>query len=101
VTGTKRSHLFPDVPTMGESGFPGFETILWHGVMAPAKVPREVVLRLNRDVVKVLAMPDVQKLLQAEGGLVSPSTPEEFQAFLRSDVDRWTKMIKQTGITLD
>jgi tripartite-type tricarboxylate transporter receptor subunit TctC len=101
VTGTKRSHLFPDVPTMGESGFPGFETILWHGVMAPAKVPREVVLRLNRDVVKVLDMPDVQKLLQAEGGLVSPSTPEEFQAFLRADVDRWTKMIKQTGITLD
>jgi tripartite-type tricarboxylate transporter receptor subunit TctC len=101
VTGTKRSHLFPDVPTMGESGFPGFETILWHGVMAPAKVPREVVVRLNREVVKVLGLPDVQKLIQAEGGLVSPSTPEEFEAFLRADVDRWTKMVKQTGITLD
>lgn len=101
VTGTKRSHLFPDVPTMGESGFPGFETILWHGLMAPAKVPREVVVRINREIVKVLAMPDVQKLLQAEGGYVSPSTPEEFAAFLRADVDRWTKMVKQTGITLD
>lgn len=101
VTGAKRSHLFPDVPTMGESGFRGFETILWHGVLAPAKVSREVVVRLNREIVKVLAMPEVQKLLQAEGGLVSPSTPEEFGAFLRADVDRWTKMIKQTGITLD
>jgi tripartite-type tricarboxylate transporter receptor subunit TctC len=101
VTGTKRSHLFPDVPTMGESGFPGFETILWHGLMAPAKVPREVVVRINREIVKVLAMPDVQKLLQAEGGYVSPSTPEEFAAFLRADVDRWTKMVKRTGITLD
>jgi tripartite-type tricarboxylate transporter receptor subunit TctC len=101
VTGTKRSHLFPDVPTMGESGFPGFETILWHGLMAPAKVPREVVVRINREIVKVLGMPDVQKLLQAEGGYVSPSTPEEFAAFLRADVDRWTKMVKQTGITLD
>lgn len=101
VSGTKRSPLFPDVPTLGESGFPGFETTLWHGVLAPAKVPREVVVRINREVVKVLAMPDVQKLLQAEGGFVSPSTPEEFAAFLRADVDRWTKMIKQTGITLD
>jgi tripartite-type tricarboxylate transporter receptor subunit TctC len=101
VTGTQRSHLFPDVPTLGESGFPGFESTLWHGVMAPAKVPRDIVLRLNREVVKVLAMPEVQKLLQHEGGVVSPSTPEEFAAFLRADVDRWTKMVKQTGITLD
>ena len=101
VTGPKRSHLFPDVPTMGESGFPGFETTLWHGVLAPAKVPREIVARLNREIVKVLAMPDVQKQLQFEGGAVSPSTPEEFAAFLRTDVARWTKMIKQTGITLD
>jgi tripartite-type tricarboxylate transporter receptor subunit TctC len=101
VTGTQRSHLFPDVPTLGESGFPGFESTLWHGVMAPSKVPREIVQRLNREVVKVLAISDVQKLLQHEGGLVSPSTPEEFAAFLRADVDRWTKMVKQTGITLD
>src|SRR5688572_10624046 len=101
VTGTQRSPLFPDVPTLTESGFPGFESVLWHGLMAPAKVPREVVTRINRDSVKVLGMPEVQKLLQNEGGVVSPSTPEEFAAFLRADIDRWTKMIKQTGITLD
>ncbi len=101
VTGVKRSHLFPDVPTVAESGMPGFETILWHGLLAPAKVPREVVTRLNREIVKVLAMPDVQKNLQFEGGMVSPSTPEEFAAFLRADVVRWEKMIKQTGITID
>ena len=101
VTGTQRSPLFPDVPTLTESGFPGFESVLWHGLMAPAKVPREVVTRINRDAVKVLGMPEVQKLLQNEGGVVSPSTPEEFAAFLRADIDRWTKMIKQTGITLD
>ena len=85
VTGTKRSHLFPDVPTLGESGFPGFESVLWHGLLAPAKVPRQVVTRINREIVKVLAMPDVQKPLQFEGGVVSPSTPEEFAAFLRAD----------------
>jgi tripartite-type tricarboxylate transporter receptor subunit TctC len=101
VTGVKRSHLFPDVPTMAESGYPGFESTLWHGVLAPAKVPRYVVERINREVVKVLAMSDVQKLLQLEGGLVSPSTPEEFAEFLRADVARWAKIVKQTGITLD
>jgi tripartite-type tricarboxylate transporter receptor subunit TctC len=101
VTGTKRSHLFPDVPTMTEAGFPGFETTIWHGVLAPAKVPRHVVTRVNQEVVKVIAMPEVQKLLQFEGGTASPSTPEEFQAFLREEVSRWEKMVKQTGITID
>ena len=101
VTGTQRSPLFPDVPTLGESGFPGFESVLWHGLMAPAKVPQHVITRINREAVKVLAIPEVQKLLQHEGGVASPSTPEEFAKFLRADVERWGKMIKQTGITLD
>jgi tripartite-type tricarboxylate transporter receptor subunit TctC len=101
VTGTRRSHLFPDVPTLGESGFPGFETTIWHGVLAPGKVPRQVVTRVNQEVVKVIAIPDVQKLLQFEGGTPSPSTPEEFQQFLREEVSRWDRMVKQTGITVD
>jgi tripartite-type tricarboxylate transporter receptor subunit TctC len=101
ITGTKRSHLFPDVPTLSEAGYPGFESTIWHGVLAPAKVPRQVVTRINREIVKVLAMPDIQKSLQYEGGTVSPSTPEEFQAFIKADVERWDKMVKQTGIRVD
>lgn len=101
VTGVKRSHLFPDVPTIAELGIPGFESTIWHGVLTPTKVPKDIIVRLNREVVKVLAMPEVQKLLQFEGGSVSPSTPEEFAAFLRADAARWEKMIKQTGITVD
>jgi tripartite-type tricarboxylate transporter receptor subunit TctC len=101
VSGTKRSHLFPDVPTLAEQGFPGFESTIWHGVLAPAKVPKHVITRINREVVKVLAMPDVQKSLQFEGGTASPSTPEEFQAFLRADVERWETMVKKTGIRVD
>jgi tripartite-type tricarboxylate transporter receptor subunit TctC len=101
TTGAKRSHLFPNVPTVAESGYPGFDSTLWHGVMAPAKVPKPIVTRLNQEVVKVLAMLEVQKLLQAEGGTVSPSTPEEFSAFLRVETAKWTKVIKQAGITLD
>ena len=101
VTGEKRSHLFPDVPTMAEAGVPGFESTLWHGVLAPAKTPREAIARINREVVRALALPDVQKLLQFEGGSVSPSTPEEFAVFIRADVARWEKMIQQTGVTTD
>jgi tripartite-type tricarboxylate transporter receptor subunit TctC len=101
VTGPKRSHLFPDVPTLSEAGFPGFETMIWHGVLAPAKVPRQVVTRVNQEVVKVLGMPEIQKLLEFEGGTVSPSTPEEFQQFLREEVARWDKMVKQTNIRVD
>ena len=101
ITGTTRSHLFPDVPTLAELGFRGFESTIWHGVLAPAKVPRAIVTRINREVVKVLAMPEIQKSLQYEGGTVSPSTPEEFQTFIKADVERWEKMVKQTGIRLD
>jgi tripartite-type tricarboxylate transporter receptor subunit TctC len=101
ITGTKRSHLFPDVPTLSEAGYPGFESTIWHGVLAPAKVPKPIVARINREVVKVLALPEVVKLIQHEGGTVSPSTPEEFQAFIRADVERWGNMVKKTGIRLD
>ena len=100
-TGAKRSHLLPDVPTVVESGYPGFDNTIWHGVLGPANVPREIVTRLNREIVKVLAMPDVQKMLGAEGGVVSPTTPEEFEAFLRAEVPKWEKIVKQAGITLD
>ncbi|HEX2826927.1 MAG TPA: tripartite tricarboxylate transporter substrate binding protein [Burkholderiales bacterium] len=101
ITGTRRSHLFPDVPTLSEAGYPGFESTIWHGVLAPAKVPKPIVARINREVVKVLALPEVVKLIQHEGGTVSPSTPEEFQAFIRADVERWGNMVKKTGIRLD
>ena len=101
VTGTKRSHLFPAVPTMGESGFAGFDSTLWHGVLAPVRVPRDIVARLNREIVRVLALPEVQKQLQFEGGVVSPSTPEEFGAFLRAEVAHWEAVVQRTGIRAD
>ena len=91
----------PDVPTVAESGFPNFETIIWHGVLGPAKMPCEIVTRLNRDIIAVLAMPETQKLLLAEGGELSPGTPEEFAAFLKSEVAKWAKVIQQAGITAD
>jgi tripartite-type tricarboxylate transporter receptor subunit TctC len=101
TSGRQRARVMPDIPTVAESGYPNFETIIWHGVLAPAKTPRDVVARLNKEIVAVLAMPDVQKLLLAEGGELSPSTPAEFAEFLKSEVAKWAKVIKQAGITAE
>ena len=101
TSGRQRARVMPDIPTVAESGYPNFETIIWHGVLAPAKTPRDVVMRLNREIVAALAMPDVQKLLLAEGGELSPSTPAEFADFLQSEVVKWAKVIKQAGITAE
>jgi tripartite-type tricarboxylate transporter receptor subunit TctC len=101
TSGRQRARVMPDIPTVAESGYPNFETIIWHGVLAPARTPRDVIARLNREIVAVLAMPDVQKLLLAEGGELSPSTPAEFAAFVKSEVAKWAQVIKRAGITAE
>lgn len=101
TTGRNRARMLPDVPTVAESGVPGYELTSWHGMLAPAHAPRDIVLRLNKEIVAVLGTPAVQKLLFAEGGDITPSTPEEFSAFLRSEIAKWSKVIKQAGITAD
>jgi tripartite-type tricarboxylate transporter receptor subunit TctC len=70
-------------------------------MLAPAHAPRDVVLRLNKEIVAVLGTPAVQKLLLAEGGDITPSTPEEFSTFLKAEIAKWSKVIKQAGITAD
>ena len=101
TSGVHRARLMPDVPTVAEAGFPKFETIIWHGMLAPAKTPRALVSRLNRDIVAILSMPDVQRMLLAEGGDLSPSTPEEFAEFIRSEVEKWARVIQQAGIVAE
>ena len=100
-TGAKRSHLLPDTPTVAEAGLPGFESVLWHGVLGPANLPRDIVAKLNREIAKALSIPETQRMLGAEGGVVSASTPEEFQAFIRSEVPKWQKIMKEAGVTVD
>jgi len=101
TTGTQRARMLPDVPTVAEAAIPGFDVESWHGMLAPAKVPREVVLRLNRDIVSILGQPEVRKLLLSEGGDITPTTPEEFAAFLRTEVTKGARVIKQANITLE
>lgn len=101
ITGPKRSANLPDVPTSRESGFPEFEVTGWYGVAVPAATPREIVRRLNAEVVRALAMPDVRERLNAGGLDASPSTPEEFDALIRRDYERWGRVVKASGVKAD
>jgi tripartite-type tricarboxylate transporter receptor subunit TctC len=98
VTTLKRSRELPDVPTLDESGYKGFEISGWYGIMAPAKTPRPVINRLNSDIVAVLSSGETPKILMARGYEPTPTSPEAFTRYLQSEVRRWTKAVKDYGI---
>jgi tripartite-type tricarboxylate transporter receptor subunit TctC len=98
VTTIKRSRELPDLPTIDESGFKGFEVSGWYGVMAPAKTPAPIIARLNQDFVAVLTTGETPKILMTRGYDPAPMTPEAFRKYLQSEVARWSKAIKQYGI---
>jgi tripartite-type tricarboxylate transporter receptor subunit TctC len=94
VTALRRSSAMPEVPTLAESGLPGYEARNWYGMVAPANTPHAVVERLNAAIGKVLNMPDVKKTLAGQGLDAMPTTPDAFNAYLRSERDKWVKVIK-------
>ena len=98
VTTLKRSRELPDIPTMNESGVKGFEVSGWYGIMAPAKTPRPIIDRLNREIVAVLTTGDAPKILMSRGYDPAPTTPEAFGKYLRSEIARWSKAVKEYGI---
>lgn len=98
VTSTKRNAQLPDVPTMIESGFAGFEITAWSGICGPAGVPKPIVAKIHADLNKALAMPDTQKRFAEQGIDVTPSTPEQFAAFVKAENARWTKAAKSAGL---
>lgn len=97
VASEKRLALLPDLPTIAESGVPGYEVVQWYGVLAPAGTPRSVVARVNADIVKFLSQPETAARMSGEGAIPSGSTPEQFGALIRSEIGRWAKVIKATG----
>ncbi len=101
VTGAKRSKALSEVPTVAESGVPGFEVVSWYGFFAPAGTPRAIVMRVNADVKKVLALPDMQERFTAEGADVSPGTPEQFAAYIKDEMAKWAKVVKASGAKPD
>jgi tripartite-type tricarboxylate transporter receptor subunit TctC len=101
VTTAKRSALMPNIPTIAESGLPGFDANNWYGLLAPAKTPRPIINRLNAEVTKVLAMPDVKNFLFNQGLDPAPGTPEQFGAYIKSEMTKWAKVVKASGARAD
>lgn len=101
VTNPKRSAIMPEVPTVAESGLPGFDALQWFGVYAPAGTPRDVITRLNADLVKILRLPDVRETLANLGAEVVGNTPEQFAEFQRADAAKWARVVKASGARID
>src|SRR5688572_14972856 len=101
VTSRAREPLLPDVPTMIESGYPGFEVLSWRALYAPAGTPKPIVARLNRELVKVLQMPDVKSSIAAAGFGPMNSTPEELDAFGKAELAKWAKVAKSAGVRIE
>jgi tripartite-type tricarboxylate transporter receptor subunit TctC len=101
VASDRRVAYLPDVPTTTEAGLPGFDATVWWGVVAPAKTPRAVVVRLNEEIDKVLRDPAVAKRLEEAGVVITPQTPEQFGAFIAAQADLWSRVIKSAGIKPD
>jgi tripartite-type tricarboxylate transporter receptor subunit TctC len=97
VTTSKRSRLVPDLPTVAEAGLPGFEANNWYGVVVPAKTPRPIIDRLNKEFTAVLNAPDIKDILFKQGLDAAPSTPEKFGAYIKSETTKWAKVIKVSG----
>lgn len=98
VTSLKRSPAAPDIPTVSESGVPGFDEGGHHGIVAPAGVPKEIIAKLSRDIVTAMRSPEITKRLSVEGAEVIASTPGEYGAMIGRDIEKWAKVIRAAGI---
>jgi tripartite-type tricarboxylate transporter receptor subunit TctC len=93
-----RSSVLTDVPTVAESGLPGYEALQWYGVLLPAKVPRDIAVHLHKEITAVLQIPIVRTRLTEEGGDVVGGTPEQFAAYIDFETAKWTKVVKAAGV---
>jgi tripartite-type tricarboxylate transporter receptor subunit TctC len=100
-SGAQRAGAAPDLPTIAESGLPGFDTSLWFGLLAPVATPREIVDRLNREVARVLAEPAVRSQFAAQGIDVMSGTPEQFAAHIREETAKWARVVQASGAKID
>jgi len=101
VTAARRSPELPDVPTIAESGIPGFDVSVWYGIVAPAGTPQEIVTRLSTQIVQILKLPDVRERIVSTGSTIVGSTPEQFAAVIASEVTKWAKVVRESGATAE
>jgi tripartite-type tricarboxylate transporter receptor subunit TctC len=98
VTSAKRFAALPTLPTVAESGVPGYEAVGWFGLFAPAATPKAVITKVSNDAKFALSEPDVKQKMLAAGAEASPMTPEQFGRFVRAEMDKWTRLMKERGI---
>ena len=101
MAGPARSILFPDVPTVTESGLPGFEAVLHYGLLAPAGTPKEIIAQLNKELRALVASPDVRERIAAEGGDPLPSSPEQYAADIDQEEAKWSVLIKKLNLKVE
>jgi tripartite-type tricarboxylate transporter receptor subunit TctC len=98
VTAATRMQILPDIPTIAEGGLPGYEALQWAGLLAPAGTPREIVLKLHKESVTYLRKPETVEFFARDSNIVIASTPEEFGAFIKTEIAKWAKVVKAAGI---
>jgi tripartite-type tricarboxylate transporter receptor subunit TctC len=100
TTGEKRSTVLPDLPTVSEAGVPGYEATIWLGLMAPKGTPQEIIDRLNAEIGKIIAKPEVREAWAKQGAVPMTMTPAQFEAFLKRDIGKWADVIKKADIKM-
>jgi tripartite-type tricarboxylate transporter receptor subunit TctC len=98
VTSSARTTVAPEIPTIAESGLPGYSIVTWHGLQVPAATPRPLVARLNAEAVKALGSAEVRERFIALGAEPAPSTPEQFRTFIQSETEKWGKVVRAAGL---
>jgi tripartite-type tricarboxylate transporter receptor subunit TctC len=101
VTTAKRSALIPELPTLAETGLPGFDIYTWWGFMAPAGTPKEIIAKWNAEVTRILATPEMKAFFAQQGAEPAPTTPEQFAALIRSEIPKYAKIVKDSGAKVD
>jgi tripartite-type tricarboxylate transporter receptor subunit TctC len=100
-TGARRAAAAPDIPTIAEAGLPGYESMQWYGMLAPAGTPPEIIAMLHKEIVAILRAPDISERFASEGGEVIASSPEEFAAFIQTEIAKWAGVVRTAGIELE
>jgi tripartite-type tricarboxylate transporter receptor subunit TctC len=101
ISSLERSPALPDVPTIASAGFPGFEAKEWYGLVAPAGTPMPIVARLNREIVRIMHLPEINARMLEQGAEIVADSPEQFGGFIKTELAKWTKIVRETGMRLE